>query len=193
MTVHVGGMERFSTSAIAQELLARMGLDVLDPHGEETPERFVKMLEELTTPTDFDAKWKDFESDSDEMITLSPIPFYSLCAHHVVPFFGVAHVGYVPNGRIVGLSKIPRVVEGISKGFHVQEELTRQIADYLDMRLRAKGVVVVMDAEHLCMAMRGTKMLGVKTRTTVTNGVFADHDRTAKAEFLSAIGQVNGA
>jgi GTP cyclohydrolase I len=190
MTVHVGGLTQFATPALAQELLARMGLDILDPHGQETPQRFVNMLRELTDRTDYDVKWKDFESKSDEMVLETPIPFYSLCAHHVVPFFGVAHVGYVPNGRIAGLSKIPRVVEGISKGFHVQEELTHLIATYLDNRLQAKGVVVVMDAEHLCMAMRGAKMLGVKTRTTVTLGVFGDHDRTAKAEFLSAIGQV---
>jgi GTP cyclohydrolase IA len=192
MVVHVGGLQgHYSTMALAQELLARMGLDILDPHGEETPERFVRMLSELTTPTDYASKWKDFESSSDEMVIVSPIPFYSLCAHHVVPFFGVTHIAYVPNGRIAGLSKFARVVEGISKGFHVQEELTEHIAQYLEDRLEPLGVVVVMDAEHLCMAMRGAKALGVKTRTTVTRGVFADHDRTAKAEFLSAIGQVN--
>jgi GTP cyclohydrolase I len=191
MTVHVGGLASFSNEALAQELLARMGLDILDPHGEETPTRFVRMLEELTTPTDYREKWKDFESESDEMVIVSPIPFYSLCAHHVVPFFGVVHIAYVPNGRIAGLSKFARAVEGLSKGFHVQEELTTSIADFLEMRLDPAGVVVVMDAEHLCMAMRGAKALGVKTRTTVTRGVFADHDRTAKAEFLSAIGQVN--
>jgi GTP cyclohydrolase I len=178
---------------LAEELLAKFGLDIKSTHGEDTPKRFVNMLKELTTPTDYDEKWKDFKSDSDEMVLETPIPFYSLCAHHVVPFFGVAHVGYVPNGRICGLSKIGRVVEGISKGFHVQEELTTHIAQYLEDRLEPLGVVVVMDAEHLCMAMRGAKMLGVKTRTTVTRGVFADHDRTAKAEFLSAIGRVNGA
>jgi GTP cyclohydrolase IA len=176
---------------LAEELLSKLGLDINSPHGAETPKRFVHMLEELTTETNYDDKWKDFESNADEMVLETPIPFYSLCAHHVVPFFGVTHVGYVPDGRICGLSKIGRAVEGISKGFHVQEELTKQIATYLDNRLQPKGVVVVMDAEHLCMAMRGAKMLGVKTRTTVTLGVFADHKRTAKAEFLSAIGQVN--
>jgi GTP cyclohydrolase I len=191
MTVHVGGMTNFSTTAIAQELLARMGHDVLDEHGADTPVRFVNMLRELTQPTDYDEKWKDFASSADEMLTETPIPFFSLCAHHVVPFFGYAHIGYVPNGKIAGLSKIPRAVDGISKGFHVQEELTIKIADYLERKLQPAGVVVVMDGEHLCMAMRGAKMLGIKTRTTVTRGVFKDHSRTAKAEFMAGIGQVN--
>jgi GTP cyclohydrolase I len=175
---------------LAEELLTRMGLNIRGPHGADTPKRFVRMLDELTSSTDYDEKWKDFASSADEMLTETPIPFYSLCAHHVVPFFGVAHVGYVPNGKIAGLSKIPRAVDGISKGFHVQEELTIKIVDYLERKLQPAGVVVVMDAEHLCMAMRGAKMLGVKTRTTVTRGVFRDHSRTAKAEFMAGIGQV---
>jgi GTP cyclohydrolase I len=191
MSIHVGGLRGFDTIALAQEILARMGLDGLDPHSQDTPGRFVNMLRELTDTTDYTVKWKDFESTTDEMVIETPIPFYALCAHHVVPFFGYAHVGYVPDGRIAGLSKIPRAVEGISKGFHVQEELTADIAYYLDNKLTPQGVVVVMDAEHLCMAMRGAKMLGVKTRTTVTRGVFADHTRTAKAEFMSAIGPVS--
>jgi GTP cyclohydrolase I len=188
----VSGMQ-YSNVELASSLLGDFGLDVTGEHGEATPRRFVNMLRELTEPTDYDEKWKDFKSNSDEMVIVSPIPFYSLCAHHVVPFFGQAHIGYVPNGRIAGLSKFARVVEGICKGFHVQEDLTNKIATYLDAKLSPAGVVVVMDGEHLCMAMRGAKALGVKTRTTVTLGVFADHNRTAKAEFLSAIGRVNGA
>lgn len=186
-------VSEYSTISVADDLLGRFGLDTNSSHGENTPMRFVNMLRELTTPTDFADKWKDFESNSDEMVIISPIPFYALCAHHVVPFYGVAHIGYVPNGRIAGLSKFARVVEGLSKGFHVQEELTNEIATWLDERLSPAGVVVVMEGEHLCMAMRGAKALGVKTRTTVTLGVFADHSRTAKAEFLSAIGPVKNA
>jgi GTP cyclohydrolase IA len=156
-------------------------------HMQRTPERFVKMLQELTTPAAFEFTVFDNTKGLNEMITLYNIPFYTLCAHHVIPFFGVAHIGYVPGGSIAGLSKLPRAVNHFARGLNVQEELTASIADFLDGKLRPLGVAVVMEAEHLCMAMRGVQAPGVRTRTAAMGGVFADHSRTAKAEFLAGI------
>jgi GTP cyclohydrolase I len=156
-------------------------------HTKRTPERFIKMLQDLTTPETFDFTVFDNASHLDEMISLSGIPFYTLCAHHVVPFYGVAHVGYVPNNAIAGLSKLPRAVKHFAKNLTVQEDLTKDIADFLEDKLRPKGVIVVLEAEHLCMAMRGVQTAGVRTRTTAVRGVFADHTRTAKAEFMAGI------
>jgi GTP cyclohydrolase I len=174
----------------AGNLLCRLpGWDsVEEDHRAETPKRFVAMLTEMCTQTDYDKKFKTFPNHGvDEMITLGPIPFYTLCAHHVVPFYGNAWIGYVPRDLIAGLSKFARVVKGIAKGLWVQEELTQSIANYLDDALQPRGVAVVMKAEHLCMAMRGIAQPGVITTTSSMKGVFGDHDRTAKAEFLQWI------
>ena len=161
------------------------GLDVTTPHGRETPKRFVQMLKELTTPEEFN--FTTFPADYDEMIIVRNLPFVSLCNHHVVPFHGVAHIGYVPNELMAGLSKFGRTVKYFAKRLQVQEELTNDIATYLQDMLSPKGVIVMMEAEHLCMTIRGVQMPGAMTRTTCVKGVFADHDRTAKMEFLSAI------
>ena len=145
------------------------------------------MLREMTT-RDPEFKFTTFDEDHvDEMITMGPIPFYTLCAHHVVPFLGNCWIGYVPDGRIAGLSKFPRAVKYLAKGFWVQETLTTEIADFLEAKLNPKGVAVVMEAEHMCMAMRGIQQAGIVTRTSAMRGVFADHDRTAKAEFMAGI------
>jgi len=158
-------------------------------HREDTPVRFINALRQLTEREEFN--FTTFDNDGiDEMITLGPIPFYTLCAHHVVPFYGNAWVGYVPDGRIAGLSKFARAVKYVAKGFWVQEELTRELADFLEHKLEPKGVAIVMKAEHMCMAMRGVQQPGVITTTSTMRGVFADHSRTAKAEFLH---NVNGA
>lgn len=156
-------------------------------HTKRTPERFIQMLRDLTTPETFDFTVFDNTSHLDEMISLTGIPFYTLCAHHVVPFYGVAHIGYVPYNAIAGLSKLPRAVKHFAKNLTVQEELTTDIADFLEDKLKPKGVIVVLEAEHLCMAMRGVQTPGVRTRTTAVRGVFADHTRTAKAEFMAGI------
>lgn len=183
-------IEKVNTEGVAAELLRRLpGWDTLDEaHRVETPRRFVSMLMEMCTQTDYDAKFKTFPADGlDEMVALGPIPFYTLCAHHVVPFYGNAWVGYVPKEVIAGLSKFDRVVKGIAKGLWVQEELTSAIAVYLEDHLEPRGVAVILEGEHLCMAMRGTKQPGVITRTSSMRGVFADHDRTAKAEFMEFV------
>lgn len=177
--------EEVSTEILAAELLKRFGVDVNEEHMLDTPKRYVKMMEELTTPKEF--AFTTFAAKSDEMVVLSPIPFYTLCAHHVVPFYGVAHIGYVPDKRIAGLSKFPRLVENLAKGLWVQEELTAKIADALTYKLDPKGVAVILRGEHMCMAMRGVRVPGVVTSTQTMRGVFADHSRTAKMEFLEAI------
>lgn len=156
-----------------------------EAHRAETPERFLKMLYDMTTREDFN--FTTFPATSDEMVVLSPIPFYTFCAHHVVPFYGNAFIGYVPNEKLAGLSKFARAVKYIAKGFWVQEEMTSAIADFLYEKLEPRGVAVVVQAEHLCMAMRGVQQPGVVTTTSSMRGVFADHSRTAKAEFMSFI------
>jgi GTP cyclohydrolase I len=163
-----------------------VNFDALE-HTRKTPERFVKMLRELTTREDFEFTVFDNDQGVDEMVSLGPIPYYTLCAHHIVPFYGNAYIGYVPDGSLAGLSKFPRAVRYFSKQLTVQEVLTNEIADYLDDKLKPKGIIVVMEGEHLCMAMRGVAQPGVTTRTTAVRGVFADHTRTAKAEFMAGI------
>lgn len=177
-----------STEELAEQLLSRLpGWDrVPRDHKANTPRRFVTMLDYLTTRSEFN--FTTFPNDGmDEMIVLSPIPFYALCAHHVIPFFGNAHIGYVPDGKIAGLSKFARAVKSMSRGLWVQEELTKEIADFLNSTLSPRGVAVVLKAEHLCMAMRGVQLPGVITTTSSMKGVFGDHSRTAKAEFLQWI------
>lgn len=156
-----------------------------DAHGVDTPKRFVAMLRELTTPIDI--KWKDFPAEGDEMVSVYDIPFVSLCNHHVVPFMGKAHIGYVPNQLNAGLSKFARVVRYHAAGLQVQERLTTSVANFLDLKLQPKGLIVVMEAEHMCMTIRGVHAPGTQTRTTAVKGVFADHTRTAKAEFLAGL------
>jgi GTP cyclohydrolase I len=182
----VDGVQR-STADYAQGLLSSLDAWSSTPehHRANTPIRFATMLEEMTRREPF--KFTAFESDSEDMVVLDRIPFYTLCAHHVVPFYGYAYVGYVPDGHIAGLSKFARAVQYCAKGFHVQEELTKEIADFLEAELDPAGIAVVMRAEHLCMAMRGAQVPGVMTTTSRMTGVFADHNRTAKAEFMSII------
>lgn len=201
MTIDPGAAEEMS-----QLLEDYAGLDTTSVHGAETGKRFLSMLAELTAcePNKFPnstrltagdlylkhleecIKWKTFPSDQDEMVTELGIPFQSLCNHHLAPFTGVAHIAYIPRRRVVGLSKLPRVVRHFSQRLQVQEELTGQIADWLSTHL-SPDVAVIMKAEHLCMALRGVRAPGVKTVTNKMLGVFADHSRTAKAEFLAMV------
>ena len=175
-----------SPEAAAEYLLTEVCDLALDEHGERTPERFVKMLRELTTPEAFELRTFPNEG-MDEMIIIRNIPFVSLCNHHVIPFIGKAHIGYVPRDLIAGLSKFARVVNMFSKALTVQERLTAHVADYIEERLNPRGVAVVMEAEHLCMTIRGVHAPGTLTYTAAMRGVFADHSRTAKAEFMQRI------
>lgn len=161
--------------------------NVPEEHKAGTPKRFVKMMEELATHEDF--TFTTFSAKSQDLVILEKIPFYTLCAHHVIPFYGHAYIGYVPDQEIAGLSKFARLVKQTAKGFWAQEDLTDIIAGGIKEALEPKGVAVVLRAEHLCMAMRGVEAAGVITTTSSMRGVFADHNKTAKAEFMSVVMQ----
>lgn len=156
-----------------------------EAHMSATPKRFADQLKELTTPEPF--TFTTFPATSDEMVVLGPIPFYTYCAHHVIPFYGQGFIGYVPDKLIAGLSKFPRLVKNIAKGLWVQEDLTASIASQLEHHLQPRGVAVMLEGEHMCMSMRGVQTPGTITTTSSMRGVFGDHDRTAKAEFLQII------
>jgi len=165
-----------------------------DPEREglrETPKRVADMYTELFTGLEMDAKSEltvGFEVGHREMVILRDIPFYSMCEHHLLPFYGVAHVGYVPNeeGKVVGVSKLARVVEIFAKRLQLQERMTSQIADAIMEALQPDGVAVVIQAEHLCMTMRGIKKPGSNVITSATRGLFRSRAAT-RAEFLSLV------
>lgn len=151
----------------------------------ETPKRMVRMLREICTPEPFNLTV--FESEGyDEMVVQAGIPFYSLCEHHVLPFFGEATVGYIPDGKIVGLSKLARVVQHFARGLQNQERITQNAANLLAEELRPKGVAVMVKARHLCMEMRGVKSPGAATTTTCLTGMFKEDPRT-RAEFMALV------
>jgi len=159
-----------------------------DPNREglkETPKRYIKFLTEFLNTPDFN--FTTFDSEGmDQMIIQTNIPFYSLCEHHIAPFHGTAHVAYIPNGKIVGLSKLARTVDYYARNFQNQERITTQVAEKLMEELDAKGVAVVLTAQHLCMSMRGVKKHDTYTTTSKMLGVFKD-DLNARQEFLNLI------
>ena len=163
--------------AAVLEILAALGEDPEREGLQKTPGRVARMYEELFTG--FEENPADhleitFAADHDEMVMVRDIPFASLCEHHMVPFMGRAHLAYIPgsDGRITGLSKLARLVDGYSKRLQVQERMTSQIADAIELALDPKGVLVVVEAEHLCMSMRGVKKSGTSTVTSAVRGLF---------------------
>jgi GTP cyclohydrolase I len=155
----------------------------------DTPRRIAEMYEELFAGLKLDPKKElevGFDEGHQEMVVLKDIPFYSMCEHHFLPFYGTAAVGYLPNGRVVGLSKLARVVEILARRPQLQERLTSQIADTIDAAIRPTGVGVVIKAEHLCMTMRGIKKPGSNMVTSAVRGRFKQNQVT-RAEFLSLI------
>lgn len=176
---------------MAEDLLVlHTGLDVTSEHGKDTPKRFLAMLNELTGCRNCNGdcvKWKTFPAETDEMIIVKKIPFVSVCNHHVIPFVGEARIGYVPDQEEAGLSKFGRVVQHFAKQLQTQERLTANITEFLQTTLVPKGVIVQLEAEHMCMTVRGVQMPGATTITTQTLGVFGDHTKTAKLEFLNGI------
>ena len=160
-----------------REILEAIGEDPDRDGLVDTPERVARMYAEICSgihQEPADHLEVTFEADHDEMVLVRDIPIYSLCEHHMVPFIGRAHVAYIPgrDGRITGLSKIARVVEGFSRRLQVQEKLTAQIADAVEGALEPRGVMVVIDAEHLCMSMRGVQKSGTTTITSAVRGLF---------------------
>jgi GTP cyclohydrolase IA len=168
----------------AVELLRAVGADVDSEALLETPRRVADAYAELLTPQPFRATTFPNDDGYDQLIVARAIPFHSLCMHHLLPFHGLAHVGYLPGERIVGLSKLGRVVEFFSRDLQIQERLTMQVAGWLRRELEPKGVGVVMEAEHLCMSLRGVQKLGAKTVTSALHGLVRDDPRT-RQEFLA--------
>jgi GTP cyclohydrolase I len=185
------GVDRVRAEAAIRELLIAVGENPDREGLRETPARVARAYEEIFAGlyTDADAVLdRTFDEDHQELILVKDIPMYSTCEHHLVPFHGVAHVGYIPNanGRVTGLSKIARVVENYARRPQVQERLTGQVADALVRKLQPRGVIVVIDAEHLCVAMRGIRKPGSRTTTSAVRGLFAT-SQTSRAEALSLI------
>ncbi len=176
-------------AGLLRELLVAVGEDPDRQGLVDTPERMARMYQELLEGLFLDPEEVlavSFEEDHDEMVILREIPFYSMCEHHLLPFHGQAHVGYLPDGRIVGLSKLARAVEIFAKRPQVQERLTTQIADCIERVLAARGVGVVIEAEHLCMTARGIRKPGSRMVTSAMRGVFR-RDPESRAEFLQLI------
>jgi GTP cyclohydrolase I len=169
----------------ARDLLRALGADVDSESLRDTPRRVAEAYAELLTPRPFRATTFPNDDGYDGLIVARAIPFHSLCMHHMLPFHGIAHVGYLPAGRIIGLSKLGRVVELFARALQIQERLTVQIADWLEAELEPTGVGVVLEAEHLCMSLRGVQKLGAKTVTSALRGAVRDDART-RQEFLAS-------
>jgi GTP cyclohydrolase I len=168
----------------ATEMLAALGLPVDSEDMFETPRRLVHAYAEMLTPPEFDSTTFSNAAGYDELVLVSDIPVHSLCEHHLLPFTGVAHVGYLPGSRILGLSKFARTVEFFARRAQTQERLTTEIAEHLTERLDPRGVGVVIEAEHACMSLRGARAPGARTITAALHGALRDDPKT-RAEFLS--------
>jgi GTP cyclohydrolase I len=171
-----------------REILLEIGEDPDRQGLVGTPDRVHRMYAELTAGYHVDPdrliNGAIFDVDYSEMVVVKDIPFYSLCEHHLLPFFGTAGVAYIPRGKVIGLSKIPRVVEMYARRLQVQERMTQQVADFLNERLAPQGVGVVIEANHLCAEMRGIRKPGTVMTTSAVLGLFRTRDRT-RAEFFS--------
>ncbi len=172
----------------AADLLAALGAEVASEHLRETPRRVAKAYAELLSPAPFNATTFPNDGAYDELVLVRDIPFQSLCAHHLLPFHGTAHIAYLPAERIIGLSKLGRVVDLFARDLQVQERLTTQVADWIERRLEPRGVGVIVQAEHLCMSLRGVQKPGALTVTSALRGTVKDDPRT-RQEFLSLVAQ----
>ena len=187
-SVDGSGPDGSSVEAAVREILLEIGEDPAREGLVGTPRRVHRMYRELTAGYHVDPErlvnQAIFEVDYSEMVVVRDIPFYSLCEHHLLPFFGSAAVAYIPEGRVIGLSKIPRIVEMYARRLQLQARLTKQIADFLMERLAPRGVGVVIEASHLCAVMRGVRKAGTIMTTSHVLGLFRTADRT-RAEFFS--------
>jgi GTP cyclohydrolase IA len=178
------GIDMVAAEDGARRLLEALGADLEDESLRETPRRVAASLAEMLTPKPFEATTFPNDEGYDELVMARSIPFHSLCEHHVLPFYGVAHVGYLPGDRIIGLSKLARIVEMYARRLQVQERMTVQIARWLEDMLAPRGVGVVLEAEHLCMSLRGVHKPGTRTVTSTLLGCVRDDART-REEFLN--------
>jgi GTP cyclohydrolase I len=178
------------TQDLYRELLTRIGEDPMRDGLVHTPERMEKAMEFLTRGYTMDVTevlhGALFDVEYDEMVIVKDIEFFSQCEHHLLPFFGKAHVAYVPNGKVIGLSKIPRLVDVFARRLQVQERLTRQIGDAITEAIQPQGVAVILEAQHLCMMMRGVEKQHSSTVTSAMLGVFKTQLQT-RNEFLSLV------
>lgn len=183
-------MDKERIQNAVREILIAVGEDPDREGLVETPKRVANMYEEIFAGLTEDPKQhiKLFNDQSnDEMVIVKDIPFYSMCEHHLLPFFGKAHIGYIPSdNKIIGLSKLARIVDNFAKKPQVQERLTSDIADFLNDNLQPKGVAVIMEAEHMCMTMRGARAAGSKTQTSALRGIMRTDAKT-RAEVLSLL------
>ena len=191
--VHAPEIDQERIAAAVREILFAIGEDPDRDGLLETPNRVARMYTEICAglhqePSEHLATM--FEADHDEMVMVRDIPMYSLCEHHLIPFIGKAHVAYIPNrsGNVIGLSKVARLVDGFAKRPQVQERLTRQVADAIEEHLQPRGVLVVMEAEHLCMSMRGVRKAGSSTVTSSVTGIFRANVAT-RAEAMRFLSQ----
>ena len=168
-------------------LLRALGRDPAEPHLTDTPRRVADAYAEMLTPPPFDLTTFPNDEDYNELVLATAIPMQSLCEHHLLPFTGVAHIGYLPGERILGLSKLARVLDLFARDLQVQERLTQQVADWLQDNLNPRGVGVVIEAEHLCMSLRGVRARGARTTTSALHGVLREDART-RSEFFALSG-----
>jgi GTP cyclohydrolase I len=180
-------VDRAAVERAAGDLLVALGADLETEGLRDSPRRMAAAYAELLTPEPFSLTTFPNGEGYDELVVMRDIPFESLCMHHVLPFHGLAHVAYLPAERLVGLSKLARVVELFARDLQLQERLTAQIAGCLQAQLEPKGVGVVIEAEHLCMSLRGVQKHGAKTVTSTLYGLVRDDPRT-RGEFLSLTG-----
>jgi GTP cyclohydrolase IA len=171
----------------AQEFLEALGISTDSPGLRDSPARMARAYAEMLTPRAFELTTFPNDEKYDELVVVKAIPVQSLCEHHLLPFTGIAHVGYLPGDRILGLSKFARVVELFARRPQVQERLTQQVAGWLDDQLAPRGVGVVIEAEHSCMSLRGVRAAGTLTRTSALTGTLRT-DPATRAEFLAALG-----
>ena len=185
------GTDMRAAEDAAAAFLEALGLDLDDESLRDTPRRMAQAYAELFTAPAFNLTTFPNDEGYDELVLARDIPIRSVCEHHLMPFVGVAHVGYLPGARILGLSKLARVVDLFAHGPQVQERLTKQVADWLARHLKPRGIGVVIEAEHLCMTLRGVQAVGARTVTSTMLGVLRDDPRS-RAEFLSFTGATRG-
>ena len=177
-------IDRAAAADAARQLLEALGADPTSEALRDTPRRMADAYAELLTPEHFEPTTFPNEGGYDELVVARDIPFHSLCEHHLLPFVGVAHVGYLPGERIIGLSKLARVVQHSARALQVQERLTTEVAGWLVDHLAPRGVGVVLEAEHMCMTLRGVQSTGSRTVTSALHGLVRDDART-RQEFLA--------
>jgi GTP cyclohydrolase I len=182
------GMDLVAAEQSARDMLKALGLAVDADVLRDTPGRMVRAYAELFTPRSFNLTTFPNDEGYDELVLARSIPMHSVCEHHLLPFVGVAHVGYLPADRILGLSKLARIVEHFARRPQVQERLTKQVADWLQEHLAPKGVGVVIEAEHTCMTLRGVQATGSSTVTSTLLGSLRQ-DVRSRQEFFAAIGR----